>query len=212
MRVLKKKKCFYLLITGITLALICSAGATLTDNAIDTGSTNYSETWGSGLLTGHIAWAVYDDVSLYESDSGYTAPGEGSFVYVYRIFNDSDSISPVSYFSILGIGDPEVSGQTAEGDFGGQEPFNMDVNETDGAYWEWADTVDGNFSCIQLADNSWVLVLTSDFGPVDRDFEIRGTEDDPLQGPGDDGSVPEPLTVALLGAGGALLIRKKRTA
>jgi len=213
MRVINSKtKLLYLLIIVMVAALASSASA-IFDNAYKDGVTNYSESWGDGQLTGAIAWGVYDGHDDFESDfDSLSAPGEGNFVYVYQIFNFEQSVSPVSYFSILGVAESEVDGQSAEDDslvggFDTHQPYSMDVNDTDGAYWEWESDL-GTYSYILQEDASWLLILTSDFGPVDRDYEIRGV--DSLQGPGDDGSIPEPITIALLGAGGAFFIRKRR--
>ncbi len=183
------------------------------------GSTNYNENWNGKQLTGTIDFGVYDDRSVFESDFGYvndgaglTAPGDGQYVYAYVINQDDISESPISYFAILGLDEDAVSSDLeymdqsanySEPNLSGVEPANAGFVGNDGV-WKWSSAK----GFIQVDEYSWLLVYSSDYDWVKGDYELRGVEDDfPVP---DDGEVPEPGTIALLGLGGSLLIRRKK--
>ncbi|MFA5423849.1 MAG: PEP-CTERM sorting domain-containing protein [Phycisphaerae bacterium] len=205
MRSNKKKLIIFLLV----ILLIMSAASA---DIIKSGQTNYFQAWNGGYLQGTIDWRVYQGSDSYTEDTGFDAPvPESDFVYVYKIYNFDESDSVISYFNILGLDETNVSGMGYE-DFGaaGAQPLDCyfdDTEGTEGAAWIWS-TENGYI----IKDGySWMLVLSSDNGPMVRDYILKGPDDgDPLEGPNGDGQVPEPLTVALLGAGGAFLLRRKR--
>jgi hypothetical protein len=188
----------------LPLFLVVLFAGSVNATYIESGTTHYNQAWGDGHLKGSIDWAVYD-VSNYETDFEFSAPGSGSendYIYVYIINNADDSYDSISSFAILGLDETNVSGQTHE-DYGGglYEPDSEYLDETDGAVWEWVS----EDSYIVQNGSSWMLVLRSEYGPIERDYVLKGSSD-PLQGPG----VPEPATVALLGAGGAFLLRRSK--
>ena len=191
----------------ILAVLLASAVNAALDNALKTGTTNYFEAWNGGFLQGTIDWAVYDSTETYFDTLGFEAPGSGSvddYVYVYLINNNNMSDSVIAYFSILGLDETNVSGQTYE-DYpsGGAEPSTQYLDETEGAVWKWSS--DNGY--ILQDGSSWMLVLRSEYGPEVKEYVFKGPDEgDPLEGP----EVPEPTTVALLGVGGAYLLRRKR--
>jgi hypothetical protein len=197
MRVCKK-------IILFTVLLSFAANAT----PIQFGTTNFSEPWQGGNLQGTIDWAVYETAD-YTSDMGFDAPDPASdFVYIYQVNNALDSDYGVSYFSILGVDETNTSGQTYEDYAGGVEPGEQYLDETEGAVWKWLPSANGY---IIQDDHSWLLVLSSNYGPVVRDYVIKGPDEgDPLQGPDQNPEIPEPATIAMLGFGGAYLLRRKR--
>jgi len=211
---LRRKIVRMLFFLVLVLLLVQTASALLvgTSSHYD-GYTTYSTMWNTKLMTGTIEFAVYDDRNEFESvfsDVGLSAPGAGDFIYAYKIYNDFDSGDMVAYFAILGL-DEQASGITGFGalddDTGGAEPSYSGFEGNDGV-WKWSGT-DG-YRFIQLGDLSWLLVYSSDFDWVKGEYEIRGTEKSDVPMP--DGEVPEPTMVALLGAGGAFLFRRKRRA
>lgn len=173
------------------------------------GSVNYTVDWNEKEMTGYIDFGVYDDRAAFESDfssQGLTAPGDGNYVYAYRITQSDVSASAISYFAILGLDEEDVSGFGALDDnFGGVQPSGYGFTDDDG-YWEWSSP---NYGFIQQSESSWLLVYSSDYDWKPGDYEMKGAEDDfPVI---DKGEVPEPTMLALLVAGGAFLFRRKRS-
>ncbi len=194
-----------LLLFPLAVLLVQTASANLVSNYYS-GSTHYNVPWDEGYLRGKIEFAVYDNRNEYEGRTGLTAPGSGSYVYAYQIWNDQlNSDEAVAYFAILGLDASNISGFGYDEDItGGVEPSTAQFVDDDGV-WEWSDD-EGGYGFIQLGDHSWLLVFSSDTDWVEGDYEIRGIEDDPFPKP----DVPEPATAALLGAGGYFLLRRKR--
>lgn len=172
------------------------------------GSVNYDVDWSDDQMTGSIDFWVYDDRDQFETDwsfAGLSAPGDGAYVYAYSVVQSNISGSPLSYFAILGLDEQNTSGFGAlDAGGGGIQPSGYGFTEDDG-YWDWSSP---DYGFIQLDELSWLLVFSSGEDWVPGDYEIRGTEDDfPVPG---DGEVPEPTVIALLGVGGAYLLRRKR--
>lgn len=173
------------------------------------GSVDYDVDWNGDQMTGTIEFGVYDDRAEFESDfigAGLVAPGDGDYVYAYRVTQSSVSGSPLSYFAILGLDEQNTSGFGALDDgFGGIEPSDYGFTDDDG-YWQWGP----GYGFIQENELSWLLVFSSEYDWKPGEYEIKGVGDE-FPGPDDDGSeVPEPTMIALLGVGGAYLLRRKR--
>ena len=212
---------FAVLLTGTSSALLVG-----TSSHYD-GYTIYDDTLSNGShALAMIEFAVYDNRegqsggSEFESvfsNRGLTPPDSdefGDFIYAYKVFNHYSSESTISYFSLLGI-DEQSHGITDLGayddDTGGAQPSDHYFSGGD-CVWEWSSFGEGDDSLrlIDLGDQSWLLVLSSANDWVKGEFELRGTEgSDKPPVPGD-GETPEPAVVALLGAGGAYLLRQRR--
>jgi len=199
----KALRALYLLL--LILLPVQTATALLTSSHYD-GYLTYDEPWDGGTLSGVIEFAVYDDRSEYESFTGLTAPGDGDYVYAYKIWNTLvTSDEAVAYFSILGLDESETTGLGYDDDgTGGIEPADAHFDGDNGV-WEW--TLDNGF--VQFGDNSWLLVYSSDFDWKVGEYEIRGTEEEG-ELPEPDGDIPEPSLVALFGLGGAALLRRRK--
>jgi hypothetical protein len=186
--------------------LVQNAGAALTSSYYD-GSVIFDKIWDDGYLYGRIDFAVYDDRSEYESVTGLDAPGEGTYVYAYQIFNDLVfSDKAVTYFSLIGLDESIVSGMGTQDDgSGGKTPAEWSFNTTEG-YWKW--TLEGTNSFIYKDDHSWLLVFSSNQDYVKGSYDIRGPEgENEVPQP----KVPEPASIlVLLGAAGLMLRRKKQ--
>jgi hypothetical protein len=112
----------------------------------------YDEEWERGLgditlLRGRIDFAVYDTLAYpneFIGNDGYTAPGDGRYIYAYQIFNDYDlpwwsSEESVTYFAALGIDmayiyDIDSQEDPAEG----IEPTGQYFSDED-AVWEFGE-------------------------------------------------------------------------
>jgi hypothetical protein len=211
---------FAVLLTRTSSALLIGTsshydGYTIFDDTLSNGS--------HALVM--IEFAVYDNrdgqsggnefESIFSS-KGLTPPDTdefGDFIYAYKIFNHPDSESMISYFGLLDL-DEQGNGITDLGEYddgtGGAQPSDHYFKDGD-LGWEWiglGEDGDGSLRFINLDDQSWLLVFSSANDWVKGEYELRGPEESDLPKPGD-GEVPEPAVVALLGAGGAYLFRRK---
>ncbi len=195
-----KRAIFFTLMAVLILLTAQSALALLSDGSVD---------YNVGDLHGYINYRVYESQAEYETawaGLGFSAPGDGQYVYVYQIFNDLIS-SDVAHFALFGLTEDNTSGLGCEDrEDGGIQPSNyyLDSSESKGV-WKWADG-GGGYGYIQTSEHSWMLVFSSDQGPVKGDFEIKGPEGIDVP------DVPEPSMIALLGAGGAMLLRRRKEA
>ena len=188
-----KKVKGFLIFLILLIFIVQSASAAL----VKSGTTYFDENWQGNTLSGEIDWFVYDDPSEFS----FELPGSGDFVYVYQVTNYVTSEGVIAHFGILGLDENNVSGIGSTDDTaGGAESSDEYLDDTDGAVWKWSDD-QASFRYILQDDHSWWLVLTSDYGPVVRDYEIRGIDvSAPLEGPGENG-VPEPSMMAIFGLG-----------
>jgi hypothetical protein len=172
-----------------------------------------------------IEFAVYDNRegqtggNEFEdvfSGMGITPPDAddfGDYIYAYKIYNSTVSEDMISYFGILDL-DEQENGITDLGAYddgtNGAQPSDYHFTGGDCA-WEWFGLGEGDDSLrfIDLGDRSWLLVFSSSNDWVKGEYELRGTEESDMPKPGD-GEVPEPTVIALLGAGGAYLLRRRR--
>ena len=189
------------------------AGATLLrmlpESSHYQGFTYYDEEWPDGfdginMLRGRIDFAVYDTLAYpneFIGDGGYTAPGDGQYIYAYQIFNDYQGYSEeaVTYFAALGIDMAYVYDIDSQDDLAdGIEPVGQYFSDED-AVWEFGE-IDQDW--IIPGEHSWFLAFSSDKDWVHGYYEIRGTEPS-------DFPVPEPAMLALLSIGGAILFRRR---
>jgi hypothetical protein len=212
---------FAVLLTETSSALLVGTsshydGYTMFDGTLSNGS--YAKVM--------IEFAVYDNRagqsggSEFESvfsDRGITPPDAeefGNYIYVYKIFNHYSSESIISYFGLLDV-DEQSNGITDLGayddDTGGAQPSDHYFSGGD-CVWEWSgfgEEGDTSLRFIDLGDYSWLLVFSSANDWVKGEYELRGEKQSDTPKPGD-GEVPEPTVVALLGVGGACLLRRRR--
>lgn len=189
-----------LFVVAVLFTADAPATLLLPDSSHYQGSTYYDITLVDGFLRGRIDFAVYDTLGGNEFlNAGYSAPGDGQFIYVYQIFNDYPlSDEAVAYFSILGIQGAPVDGIGAEEDPStGVEPSDEFFTASE-AVWQF----DGGL--IYAGEHSWFLVLTSDTDWVAGQYQITTAEDDPFPVP-----IPEPGMLTLLAIGTAMIIKKR---
>ncbi len=129
------------------------------------------------------------------------------FLYVYEVFNltDTDSLdSPMAYFAVFDIHETALNIPTdnigsKNDDAGGIEPTGSGLSDDETrVVWNFAG------GALIESKHSWFLVLTSDGGPNQGDFEVGSSESDfPI--------IPEPATIALISSGAVLIVgRRKR--
>jgi hypothetical protein len=177
---------------------------------------------GAGV-SGYVDFAVYDTEGLYRNEwagANYTAPGDGRYIYAYQVFNDATSTDAIVAFTIMGLGGiPHlligIDTMTSQNPWEnyqliteGVEPTDTAVNIGDPnssiptqATWKFW----GSSDALLVADEySWFLIFSSDSPWVEGDYEVRTEGGSPIT------SNPEPATLALLGAGSAILLTKRK--
>ena len=168
-----------------------------------------------GILSGRVEYAVYDTQGGNEfSQAGFTTQGTGQYTYVYQIFNDGDdTVSPLEYFAILGIGEGAIYDMATDIDSINDNSSGIDATAMyfgvhdanvgpDKAVWEFEGDV------LETDAHSFFLVISSNYDYSKGTYSVlKSTSPDaPIPN-------PEPGTLALLGAGSMLtLLRRRRSA
>ena len=201
-----KRKIILSALVLIAALFVQNAGAKLTSSYYE-GSVLYDKVWEDGFLRGRIDFAVYNFRSEYEFVTGLSAPGSGTYVYAYQIFNDlAASDKTVAYFSILGLSESIASGiGTGDDGTGGKKPAEWNYTASDG-YWKWK--IEGTDSLVYKDDHSWLLVFSSNNNWVKGNYDIKGPEkenDFPVP------EIPEPASMLVLLSAGGLMMRKRRS-
>ena len=199
--------------------------STLYESSYYSGTHDRSYNLGSeGILDVHLEFAVYRDetqhggnvneAQLMQEYTGYT--GDADYVYAYQIFSEQSSTAALTYFALTGINPgtiSDVENDISEAEFlddgqqtqsGGKAPsdsyFNSSVTK---AIWEFED------GAIAQGEQSWFLFLYSDYDWIAGDMEVRPSANDDIPVP-DDGEIPEPATLILLGGGALLCLKRKK--
>jgi len=197
----------------VLAALFIQSSAAAYANAILPDSSHYQGTVHYNLIGGRIDFAVYDtdtpNGQAFEDVFG-TAPGTGQFIYTYQIFTD-DTSEALEYFAVLGIGENalvspvndnigSLDDLTGEGVAPDEYPYigSSSMYGTMGI-WEFTDNL------LDAGQHSWFLVLRSphDWIPGGFTFNKSLANETPVPN-------PEPSTLALLGLGCVVLLRRKR--
>jgi len=169
-------------------------------------------------LKGRIDFAVYDRDNLAGGEetafvddfvSLMGVADEDRFIYTYHIFNDYDGISEgdVGYFEVLGlmpdgeatfsINPSLMNNTTGVDDFASGVAPNP-VDSAEAGIWKWlGDMVPGTHSGFLLYSSvsDWVPgTYRMDIAQESSDFPVA----------------PEPATLAMLGIGGAMVLRRRQ--
>jgi hypothetical protein len=168
-------------------------------------------------LKGRIDFAVYDRDNLTGGEetsfvddfvSLMGVADEDRFIYAYQIFNDYDGISEedVGYFEVLGLMpdgeatfsiNPSLMNNTTgvNDGFSGVAPDPVDSVEA--GIWEWLTDL------VEVGTHSQFLLFSSVNDWVKGTYRIDIAQES-------DFPVPEPATLAILGIGSALILRRRR--
>lgn len=208
-----------LLIIGLLglmgLVSISSADLVLPESSHYQGSTYFSiNTYDEvtnpdgGYLRGRIDFAVYDTENYpdeFVGLDGYTAPGDGRYIYAYQVFNYEEpwSTEAIEVFSVLNIDGGDLLSPQGTSWTGTDDVVDPDDAPQKGVW------VFDKYTFIQDTKSSF-LIYSSDYDWVEGTYQIEPVKDDTFPVP-DDSQIPEPATVVLfaIGSGLSLLRRKK---
>jgi len=179
------------------------------------GSLNYvDEDSGYDVI---IAYGVFDAYNLepqsqedaFISDVRDDLGIEGHYIYAYQLYNrpneGENEYSDILYFGLLNLDKTEVDESLINGDTsamddhdGGVAPYSPPPRQ--GA-WGFTEGVLAN------GEKSWILVFSSEYAPGRGTYTMTNPTSLP---PIPEEEVPEPATIALLGLGAIVFIKKRR--
>lgn len=224
---LKKSIIFTLLLLIVIPAQNATALTHLPDSSYYSGKQYYPVFGGDNNDWIRVEFAVYDNGGAEFTDAGYDLPTSWvtdpcDFVYAYQVINDSDGIDfPVDIFSIYGIGENAITsfsniGSTAEEDKG-TLVYDESYSYFSSAWWGFYDPVDldqENLLPLSYGEHSSFLLIKSANGPKAGTYNFQPPQGDdvPVPEASEPAAIPnpEPCTLALLGLGSALLLKRQR--
>jgi len=202
---------FFSLLVLVTL-FVQNASATLL-SLPDSSYAEAENNWqGSRIYTTEDDFYVLVEFTVYDTDN--LKPGDeedlvtalvdeldmtGQYIYAYQIWNHPTADKGVGSFQILNLDESPLT-QTLD-DINSYDDGSDGLKPT--GTWPkgiWAFEELGEATLI-AGEHSWFLVFSDDFGPIPGTFTIKSVPDFP---------VPEPVTLALLGIGGALMFVARR--
>jgi hypothetical protein len=210
----------YKLLAGVLISLLC-VGMSFGDTTMtflpesshyDGRSYFQNEFVGEGYVNGFIDFAVYDteDGEEFEGDgdgdefgaAGFTAPGEGRFIYAYQVFLSGSGSDNVDFFKILGIGEGAIDSDsnmgTEDDGMSGTDASEYSLSPTkSSAAWGFED------GALIPGDHTFFLLMRSDHDYTSGSYAFEPIENETVV------PNPEPTSIALLALGGAIL-RKRR--
>jgi hypothetical protein len=164
-----------------------------------------------------IAYSVYDAYNLefqsqeeaFVSDVQDELGLEGQYIYGYQLFNRPNDAegeyTNIGYFGLLELDETPVDESLINGDTtamddqdGGLAPYTPSLQQ---GTWGFTESVLAN------GEKSWILVFSSEYAPGRGTYTITSSPPPNLPIP----EVPEPATIALLGLGGIVFFKKRRT-
>ncbi len=177
------------------------------------GVLNYVDE-GLGFDVG-IAYSVYDVDHLesmsqeeaFVSDVQDELGLDGQFIYAYQLFNRPNDAegeyTNISYFGLLDLNKTPVDESLINGDTsamddhdGGVAPYIPSLQQ---GTWRFTEGVLAN------GEKSWLLVFSSEYAPGRGTFTMTSEPSGPAIP-----EMPEPATIALLGLGGLVFLKKRR--
>lgn len=176
---------------------------------------------------GYVDFAVYDTKEQDVQEFGIAnAPGTGQYIYAYQIFSEETSTEAIPYFNLFGL--PDSDGNTVgtpfadveNGDMGALEDSSdsseLGVDPEGAFYMSTFDGTDEKFAVWRFdnglllgGENSFILVLRSDKDWVAGGYSFNNYEKNVVIP--ETILNPEPCTIMLLGLGGMLLVRRRRS-
>lgn len=168
----------------------------------------------SGFDVG-IAYSVYDIDHLESQSEEAAFVGdvqdelglEGQYIYAYQLFNRPNDAegeyTNISYFGLLDLNKTPVDESLINGDTsamddqdGGVAPYIPSLQQ---GTWRFTEGVLAN------GEKSWLLVFSSEYAPGRGSYTITSEPPGPAIP-----EFPEPATIALLGLGGIVFLKKRR--
>jgi hypothetical protein len=164
-----------------------------------------------GILDLHLEFAVYKDneAQIMQDWTGHT--GDADYVYGYQVFSEQSSTAALTYFALTGVNPSTIA--DVQNDIGEAESLNDGAIQSEGiepsssdfnasvteAIWQFDD------GTLVQGDQSWYLFLYSDYDWIAGGIKVQPDNDDiPVP------EVPEPATLALLGFGTLLSLRRRK--
>ena len=132
---------------------------------------------------------------------------EGQYIYAYQLFNRPNDAegeyTNISYFGLLDLNKTPVDESLINGDTsamddqdGGVAPYIPSLQQ---GTWRFTEGVLAN------GEKSWLLVFSSEYAPGRGSYTITSEPPGPAIP-----EFPEPATIALLGLGGIVFLKKRR--
>jgi len=190
------------------MGLLAQNAMALPDSSLDDGKWGGYKTYSNDDgLDVTVVFNVYDkDSGEFTWGGGVDIPSTDQYIYVYEVYNTSDTLS-ISSFSVLNSDGSSVleslinstcSQEDSSGDGISPDPS---VSETQGV-WVWSAGV----GLLVAGDHSWYLIYSSAYAPTTGDFAVVAADESDISVP----EVPEPATLALFGIASALYAAKRR--
>ncbi len=179
-----------------------------------TGSQAFSVTNNGDLLEVDVDYAVFAPGDYPGAGVAGTDPsGGGDYVYAYQAYVSTTGNVGMSQLSLGLLDDDFVNPQpdplnvafydTLHETTGGDVPSNSFLMSASVLVW-WRFTT----SEVSPGDHSVVVLITSDFGPTFEPASVTGggmSAQETLPSP-----LPEPTTVALMGLGAVVMLRRRQ--
>ncbi len=211
----------FIVVSLMALAAVADAGLTkLPESSHYSGTSYYNVALGNNkILSGRIEFAVYDtqtNPNEFVGSDGFSAPGQGRYIYAYQIINYSSNNfgmtnAAIPFFTILGISPGAVSsladvGTTADTPDPGVDATSksMNIDQTQVVY-EFANGV------LAAGKNSWFLLMRSNNDWKKGSYKFDTPDDDDIVAPGDESNepIPEPATLSMLLIGSLALYKRR---
>lgn len=208
------KKMKSLLLLMAVLVFIGSAQAGFVPSYLpesDIESYNGYTTYSGNGVSAYMEFAVYDTrIQQLPEFAGMEGYQDETYVYAYQIFNfGGEDIQSVSIFGFNPDAVTSEDNLGASDTLDGVDSEGVETDEwlldEDEAVWFFEG------GTLIQSEQSWFLLIYSDYSPVAGEFEVNPASDPYVPG-GEDNSdpIPEPMTLALLLGGAALSFKRKK--